>query len=104
MQCRGQKCEGGLGEHLVALFHPYKLVIPKDSFSPSYFSHHSVLASVCENLVKVFFFSLADNLYGSHPILDTRISVLWTLDFITLVIPPLKSETGWTGELLNWQN
>ena len=49
-----------------------------------------------------------------HPILDTRISVrpsvLRPSDFVSLRVPPLQSETGWTGELwlktnlLNWQN
>ena len=66
-QCRGQKCEGGLGEHLVALFHPYKLAIPKDFFCPAYVSHHSVLASVWEHLVKsLWICSLGDVLYGRH--------------------------------------
>ena len=41
-----------------------------------------------------------------NPILDTRISVcpsVWTLSFsVTLRLPPLDSETGWTGEL--WSN
>ena len=42
-----------------------------------------------------------------NPILDTRISVC---PFLTLRVPPLDSETWWTGELwpktniLNWQN
>ena len=31
-----------------------------------------------------------------YPILDMKISVRL---FVTLVLPPLKSETGWTGEL-----
>ena len=45
---------------------------------------------------------------GAYPILDTRISGLRPC--VTLRVPPLDSETGWTGELwsktnlLNWQN
>ena len=36
-----------------------------------------------------------------HPKLDTRISVLRRLS-VRLRVPPLDSETGWTGEL--WSN
>ena len=43
-------------------------------------------------LFKFFFIS-------HYPILDTRISGLWTLDFVTLVIPLLDFATAWTGEL-----
>ena len=45
----------------------------------------------------------------NNPKLDTRISVC-SLDFVTLVLPPLDSETAWTGDLwlktnlLIWQN
>ena len=45
--------------------------------------------------------------YYQYPILDTRISVR---PCVTLTVPPLDSETGWTGELwsktnlLKWQN
>ena len=35
-----------------------------------------------------------------NPILDTRISV--RTPSVMLVLPPMKSETGWTGEL--WSN
>ena len=39
----------------------------------------------------------------SNPILDTRISVRsYVCLCVTLRGPPLKSETGWTGEL--WSN
>ena len=44
------------------------------------------------------------------PKLNTRISGLLRLDFGTLRVPPMNSETDWTGEvwlktdLLNWQN
>ena len=37
--------------------------------------------------------------FRMHQILDTRISVLCPSDFVTLVLPPLGSKTGWTGEL-----
>ena len=38
-----------------------------------------------------------------HPILDTRISVRsYVRVCVTLRVPPLDSETGWTGEL--WSN
>ena len=43
--------------------------------------------------------------HPKYPILDTRISCS-----VALRVPPLDSETGWTGELwlktnlLNWQN
>ena len=38
-----------------------------------------------------------------YPILDTRISVRPSVrSFVTLRVPPLDSETGWTGEL--WSN
>ena len=45
-----------------------------------------------------------------HPILDTRISVrVFVRPCVTLRLPPVDSETGWTGEpwsktnILNWQ-
>ena len=47
--------------------------------------------------------------FFDHPILDTRIFVR-PPSSVTLVLPPLDSETRWTGELwsktylLNWQN
>ena len=34
-----------------------------------------------------------------NPKLNTRISGLLRPDFVTIRGPPLKSETGWTGEL-----
>ena len=37
-----------------------------------------------------------------NPKLDTRISVLRTSAFVTLRVPPLDSEMGWTGEV--WSN
>ena len=38
-----------------------------------------------------------------NPKLDTRISFFFVRLFsVTLVLPPLDSETGWTGEL--WSN
>ena len=37
-----------------------------------------------------------------NPILDTRISFVCSSCSVTLVLPPLKSEKGWTGEL--WSN
>ena len=46
----------------------------------------------------------------NYPKLDTRISVRPPSFSVTLRVPPLDSETGWTGELwsktnlLNWQN
>ena len=44
-----------------------------------------------------------DDFLFSYPKLDTRISVLRNLDFVTLRLPPpLDSETGWSGEL--WLN
>ena len=39
--------------------------------------------------------------YHSNPILDTRISFVRP-DSVTLVLPPLDSEIGYTGEL--WSN
>ena len=41
-----------------------------------------------------------DNVIHVNPKLDTRIS--FVRPYVTLVLPPLKSETGWTGEL--WLN
>ena len=52
---------------------------------------------------------LYDWFYG-YPILDKRISVLGPPPSVTLRLPPLDSETGWTGELwsktnlLKWKN
>ena len=46
--------------------------------------------------------------FNINAILDTRISVL--CPSVMLTVPPLDSETGWTGELwsktniLKWQN
>ena len=39
--------------------------------------------------------------FGRYPKLDTRISFIRSsvCPYITLLLPPLKSETGWTGEL-----
>ena len=37
-----------------------------------------------------------------HPKLDMRISFVRSFFSVTLVLPPLDSETGWTGEL--WSN
>ena len=43
------------------------------------------------------------NYCRAHPILDTRISRLCS-EFVTPVLPPLDSETGWTGELWSKTN
>ena len=56
------------------------------------------------NLIGVIKHTTAFILY--NPKLDTRIS--FVRSSVTLVLPPLDSETGWTGELwsktnlLNW--
>ena len=47
----------------------------------------------------VLMVSLKDKYY---PKLDTRISFVRPSSSVMLVLPPLKSETGWTGEL--WSN
>ena len=61
--------------------------------------------------VKALKYQLTTKKYDEnhYPILDTRISGLRPPS-VTLTVPPLDSETGWTGELwsktniLNWQN
>ena len=52
-----------------------------------------------------FCYSLIETDVTSYPILDTRISFVWTSpsSSVTLRVPlPLKSETGWTGELWSY--
>ena len=59
----------------------------------SLFSRHRALSGSGNDLERYF------------PILDTRISFVRPSpppSSVTLVLPPLKSETGWTGEL--WLN
>ena len=47
-----------------------------------------------KNIYSLFLFT-----FRMHQILDTTISVLCPSDFVMLVLPPLGSKTGWTGEL-----
>ena len=61
-------------------------------FAPYGWIRRELSIFVKENLTNMF----------NNPKLDTRISVLRTLSFVTLRLPPLDSETGWTGEL--WSN
>ena len=62
--------------------------------------------AVSTEAVNLTFFLLSFNLHRilpDHPILDTRISVRSSVRAcVTLRVPPLDSETGWTGEL--WSN
>ena len=64
--------------------------------------NHSHLTYNIENVNNSHLTYKIENI--KHPIVDTRISVLWTppSSSVTLRGPPLYSETGFTGEL--WWN
>ena len=53
------------------------------------------------SMFRIFFLPISHWVEENYPILDTRISV-HPDSSVTLVVPPLDSEMGWTGEL--WSN